>query len=242
MKHTFITIILALFVTVAAWSGAGSDSVATHDAYFDVATGYKYIKNSDHTYAEYSKKGKLLRQNVPNDLPLLVSGKYIREMILGTFFIYEKRGENAVEQQILSASDQHPKGWRCEGMLVSSKHMATLRDAGLGYTQGPTSILYDGKKLMAVGDAYYDTATHHKYVRNPDDTYTEYSKKGKLLRSNVPNHLPLLTSGRYIYDLKPGDFMVYEKREKGKRRQQILPATQVHPAGWYAQGSLTAIK
>jgi hypothetical protein len=90
------------------------------EAYFDVATGHRYIKNSDTTYAEFSKKGKLLRTNVPNTQPHLVNSKYITELTHESYLVYEKNSAEGITQQILPATTRHPEGWRCKEILPLS--------------------------------------------------------------------------------------------------------------------------
>lgn len=100
-----------LFIYGAAGAGSGKPT-AVEEAYFDTATGHKYIKNSDTTYSEFSKKGRLIRKDVPNSLPLLVSNKNIVEVQRTHFIVYEKsRGKN-LRQKILPATERHPIGWK----------------------------------------------------------------------------------------------------------------------------------
>lgn len=244
MKNFIYVIILGFVVTIStiAWGEEALTPVVTHDAYFDVATGHKYIKNQDNTYTEFSKKGKLLRKDVPNNHSLLVSGKYIRPMDPCCYLVYEKAGGNRMERKILQASMGHPKEWRCQELLLSVKENKRKKNLGLGYSKGPSTIRLLGKKVIATGDAYYDAATNHTYFKNSNDTYVEFSKKRKILRNEVPNDLSLLTSSRYVFDLNPTDYIVYEKRQDGKSRQQILPLSSGHPSGWLTKDVLISVK
>jgi hypothetical protein len=243
MKKVIKFIILTLIITVpiTAW-GKDNKPVATQDAYFDVSTGHKYIKNSENTYTEYSKNGERFRKAVSNSLPLLVSGKNIRQMVPGSFLLYEKREKNEIQRQVLSVSTKHPEGWRAKEILISFKQFAHQENLGLGYSKEVKTILYDGRKAVATGSAYYDIATHHKYIKNPNTTYSEYSKKGKLLRKDVPSDLPLLTSGLYVFDLNPGDYIVYEKRQSGEIKALVLSAIETHPPGWYSKDSFSSVR
>ncbi|NOX33442.1 MAG: hypothetical protein GXP56_06855 [Deltaproteobacteria bacterium] len=244
MKKSINFIIFVLFITVSitAWGNEGIRSIATKAAYFDIATGHKYIKNSDNTYAEYSRKGKLLRRGVPNNLPLLISGRYIREMVSGSYLVYEKMEQNKIERQILPMSSKHPKSWRCKEILMSFKNFKHQKNIESGYSKSSNTILYDGQQAIATGSAYYDIFTNHKYIKNSDTTYAEYSKKGKLLKKNVPNNLPLLTSGRYVFGFNRGDYIVYGKNQGGETLRQVLPATNNHPPGWYSKDILYSIQ
>ncbi len=82
------------------------------------------------------------------------------------------------------------------------------------------------------GASYFDTATGHKYIKNSDSTYSEYSQKGKLLRSNVANTQPNLASGRNIIEIDDAHLIVYEKQHNDIVVQQVLPASNHHPQGW----------
>ncbi|WDP92788.1 MAG: hypothetical protein HUN04_24930 [Desulfobacter sp.] len=113
----FLGIIFIMACTTAVWAGDSPYPPASADGYYDIATGHKYIKNQDSTYTEYSKRGKLLRADVPSTSSLLVSGKYIYEMTDSHYLVYEKRQNNTVTQQVLPASSNHPEGWRCKHML-----------------------------------------------------------------------------------------------------------------------------
>ncbi len=244
MKNIIYFIILGLVVTISTivWGGEALIPVVTHDAYFDVATGHKYVTNQDNTYTEFSKKGKMLRKDVPNNRPLLVSGKYIRPMDPGCYLVYEKGGGNRMERKILLSSRDHPKDWRCRKLLFSLKDNKRKENIGLGYSKGPSTIHLVGKKAIATGEAYYDVATHHTYFRNSNDTYVEFSQKGKILRNEIPNDLSLLTSSRYVFDLNPTDYIVYKKWQDGKSCQLILLSSSRHPSGWLAKDVLTSVK
>jgi hypothetical protein len=119
MKHMVYCLVFFLTLTFTGIALAGDFSLqpATADAYFDIATGHKYIKNKDTTYSEYSKRGKLLRSNVPNSLPLLISGKSIIEVTPKHYLVYEKHQNNDVAQKVLPASSKHPSGWECKQMV-----------------------------------------------------------------------------------------------------------------------------
>ncbi|MCP4721890.1 MAG: hypothetical protein GY860_20710 [Desulfobacteraceae bacterium] len=113
----FISIFLFFGITGSAIGFAGTKQIATGEAYFDVATGHRYIKNSETTYAEYSQKGKLLRTDVPNTQPHLSTSKYITKIDRGYYMVYEKKQNQMIVQQILPVANGHPKGWRCKQLL-----------------------------------------------------------------------------------------------------------------------------
>lgn len=65
----FIFLITSFLVLVLANNTVAFDhqkQVATGESYFDFATGHRYIKNSDATYREYTKKGELFRVTTRN--------------------------------------------------------------------------------------------------------------------------------------------------------------------------------
>lgn len=124
----FLVIFLTLTLSGIVTAGERSIQPAQANAYFDIATGHKYIKNPNATYSEYSKRGKLLRSDVPNTMPLLVSGKYIREMKQEHYLVYEKQLYNEVSQKVLPASSRHPEGWQCK-QIVSPVQKARVETA-----------------------------------------------------------------------------------------------------------------
>lgn len=122
-KLIYFTTIL-LFFAMAGFS-LGSDNskpVASCDSYFDTATGHRYVKNSETTYAEYSQRGKLLRTDVPNTQPHLCTSGRIVEIDPDCYVIYKKRQNGEILEQVLPVSSKHPEGWRCKKVLTVMKH------------------------------------------------------------------------------------------------------------------------
>jgi hypothetical protein len=122
MKKLFCFIVIFLFwgINTAAIGAEGTKDMAMGEAYFDVATGHRYIKNSNTTYAEYSKRGKLLRTDVPSTQPHLAKSNYITELTHESYLVYERYLSEGIVQQVLLASDKHPEGWRCKEILPLS--------------------------------------------------------------------------------------------------------------------------
>ncbi len=236
---------LALFITFLFFA-TGSISVASNsgnpNVYFDTKTGHKYIENIDHSFTEYSQKGKLLKNNVSPDLPLLVKSKNIKEVKSDSWFLYETSINQSLKRKILPAANNHPMDWRCKGLLAPQLKEKKLTKLGLGYTTTPETIKYNGQELFAFGMAYYDSRTGHKYLKNSNNTYSEFAKKGKLLRTDVRNNLPLLTSGKTIFDLNTNDFILYEKKVDGQLIQQILNAMADHPKNWYPKQIFISVR
>ncbi len=233
---TFLTLVLA----VNTFASDYQKLHATGESYFDVATGHRYIKNSNDTYSEYTKKGELFRSSIPNHLPLLTTNKYIREIGDSCYFLYEKRNNHIIKSQILPASSEQPKGWYLKAAIACLKSPET-KDTGFGYLSTLMTFSYNDKKVTATGDTYFDVATGHRYVKNPDCTYTEYTKKGAFFRSSVPNYLPLLTSNKYIRELRKNCYLLYTRNINQKTETLVLPPDQEHPIGWAIEKMLVSM-
>jgi hypothetical protein len=122
MYKLTIIIVITVILGFASHSFAGDKkhSTVTGNFYFDIATGHKYIKNpGTNTYREYSQKGKLLRDEVPNNLPLLATNKYIREMKRDHYLLYQKVNYQRKELMVLSPDQNHPNGWVCKKLLIT---------------------------------------------------------------------------------------------------------------------------
>ncbi|THB78226.1 MAG: hypothetical protein D3926_13730 [Desulfobacteraceae bacterium] len=237
-KLISLTIVCLLFGTAATVFGAGGQGrMAVRNAYFDKATGHKYFRNTDNTYSEYSKKGVFLKSGIPSTSALLVSGKHITPMGNDTYLVYHRYMNNTNDLQILPSNAPHPEGWRSESILYSGKAL-NQQETGLAYTKSSGSYRLVAKRIIAVGPAYFDTATGHKYLRNQDNTYTEFSRRGKVLKTSVPNTLPLLVSGRNIIELNKDSYLVYEKGFSSKTEQQVLPSWEKHPDNWQCKDVL----
>lgn len=113
-------IVLSFMAATQGAAQSNAPQAATGLIYYDVATGHKYIKNADQSYREYSRRGILLRESVPNSLPLLTSNKYIREVGEDNYFLYQKNGYLSDEITVLPIGKHPPAGWTCLKLLVSS--------------------------------------------------------------------------------------------------------------------------
>jgi hypothetical protein len=205
---TLITAFLILGFTGNGLAFHKKQTIATGAAYFDVATGHQYIKNLDGTYTEYTQKGKFFRGSVPNNLPLLTTNKYIRQM----------------------------------GNTRLVKRNSHVNSSGLNCSGTVSTVSFDGENLIATGAAYYDIATGHKYVKDLNGTYTEYTQKGKVFRKSVPNNLALLTTNKYIRDFGESCYLLYERTVNNQTEIMVLRSTQGHPRGWKCKKMLTAMK
>jgi hypothetical protein len=122
MNKLTAVIIIALILGFASHSFAGDKkhSAVTGNFYYDIATGHKYIKNpGTNTYREYSQRGQLLRDEVLNNIPLLATNKYIREMERDHYLLYQKVNYQKKELMVLSPEQSHPNGWTCKKLLIT---------------------------------------------------------------------------------------------------------------------------
>ncbi len=110
----------------------------------------------------------------------------------------------------------------------------------LALTLTGTCLAGDNSIRPATAGTYYDTATGHKYIQNKDHTYSEYSQRGELLRSDVPSTQPLLSMGKHVIEVTPKLFLVYEKIIEQTLVQKVVPATASHPEGWQCKGLVSA--
>ncbi len=100
---------------------------------------------------------------------------------------------------------------------------------------GVISVAHAGNSKMevAISDRYYDLATGHQYIKNQDGTYSEYSRKGQLLKATVPKTLPLLVRGKYIRSIDIDSYYLYQRYKNTESFIMVQPASQPHPMdGW----------
>lgn len=97
-----------------------------------------------------------------------------------------------------------------------------------------SSNAFSENKQYSNYDAYFDSATGHKYIKTTPTTYAEYSKRGKLLNPHVKSTQPHLSTSKYIQPIKPGCYILYEKKQAASPKLLVLPAKEQHPKGWYA--------
>lgn len=122
MKNCFFIIILAIAIASTCW-GEDIDSYtaeanAKATSYFDAATGHRYLKICDNTYAEYTKKGEFFR-TVPSDLPRLNETRCIHPITRNCYILYKKRLNGKIQYLSLPGFDAHPEGWKSDKILIS---------------------------------------------------------------------------------------------------------------------------
>lgn len=85
-----------------------------------------------------------------------------------------------------------------------------------------------------------DSRTGHKYVKKGEDSYAEFSKKGKYLKT-VPADLPLLINSNHIYPVTEGTYIFYTNNSTGKDGMTVLPELHKHPNGYKSLKMLVAL-
>lgn len=239
---TLTTTFLALVLAANTYASDYKKPYATGESYFDVITGHRYIKNFDATYREYTKKGEIFRESVPADLALLTANKYIREIGRNCFVMYEKIDQNIIKTQILPASCKHPNGWRAKTAIICPKGNPEkmVSNSVIAYSTSQTSDL-GTKKRVATGESYIDVATGHRYIKNSDATYREYTKRGELFRTSVSADLPLLTTNRNIKEIGQTCYLLYRRNKNHRTEILVLPPDQEHPVGWSIENMLVSM-
>ena len=95
---------------------------------------------------------------------------------------------------------------------------------------------------MAIEDIYIDLATMHRYIKNPDGTYSEYSRKGKFLQTVSPD-MPILTDRSHVVPIKGDCYLLYVKKQMTAQNAPMMlkPAEESHPEGWLLKKALVDI-
>ena len=115
MKIFLFTICFFLvFCSTHCFSG----EKVNYNAYFDMATGHKYVKLDSTTYAEFSKKGEFLK-NVPSNLLLLINSSNIYPIPDKSYILYERAAVGTSDHKLIPNEMDHPKGWKAKKICVS---------------------------------------------------------------------------------------------------------------------------
>ncbi len=88
------------------------------NSYFDVATGHRYEKVDNISYAEFTQKGQFFKK-VPSNLPLLQNNSKVHPIPDNSYILYEKVSNGVSEQKILPENIDHPLGWKAKKVLIS---------------------------------------------------------------------------------------------------------------------------
>ncbi len=121
------------------------------------------------------------------------------------------------------------------------KTLITLITTFLVLVLAVNTFASDSKKPHATGESYFDVATGHRYIKNADATYREYSKRGKLFRASVSPYLPLLTTNRNIREIGQTCYLLYKRNKNHKTEILVLSPDQEHPVGWSIETILVSI-
>lgn len=232
----FISIFLITIFVAVCTNGICYErqkSEATAKTYFDLSTGHKYIKNADNTYTELTKKGKVFKTAVPATQPHLCSSPYVVTVPDSAYMVYKNFDNYKPVYTIRKVSEPHPEGARSMQVFVSAKQQID-NNIGLGYDQAEI-------KSIATENAYFDMSTGHRYIKNNDNTYTEYTKKGEVFKTDVPATQPHLCRSRYITAVKASDLLVYTTYKNNKSVYQVQTAAVPHPKSYRCSEILSLV-
>lgn len=117
----FLVAALSLYA-FTAW-GSEIKKQASAEGYVDLVTMHRYIKNSDGTYDEYTRKGEFFK-TVSADLPLLLERNHVVPIKDNCYLLYVKNRFSKQDKAVVlkSAPESHPEGWLLEKALVDVRH------------------------------------------------------------------------------------------------------------------------
>ncbi|MFO7817718.1 MAG: hypothetical protein R6V39_08585 [Desulfovibrionales bacterium] len=120
----FLVAALSLYA-FTAW-GAEVKKQVSAEGYVDLVTMHCYIKNSDGTYDEYTRKGEFFK-TVSADLPLLLERSHVVPINNSCYLLYVKKHLSKPDKTMVlkGAPDSLPKGWLLEKALVDVRHASS---------------------------------------------------------------------------------------------------------------------
>ena len=121
------------------------------------------------------------------------------------------------------------------------KTLITLTTIFLALVLAMDTFASDYNKRQATGESYFDVATGHRYIKNADATYREYTKKGELFRASVSPYLPLLTTNKNIREIGQSCYLLYKRNKNHKIEIVVLSPDQKHPMGWSIEDMLVSM-
>lgn len=124
MKHVAI-LFLMIFVFAISTNSFACDSSQTkrsNYAYFDTATGHKYVQINPSTYAQYARNGRLVKK-VSNDFPRLKVTDKVYPITNNCYILYEKYSHGERLQKLLPGNSFHPGGWKAKKLLFSQNNI-----------------------------------------------------------------------------------------------------------------------
>ena len=90
-------------------------------------------------------------------------------------------------------------------------------------------------------EMYFDSRTGHKYIKQDDNCYKEYSKRGEYLKT-VRADLPLLVNSKNVHPVSKNCYLLYQKAGCSKDEFVVLPSTASHPDGCRLMRLLVALE
>ena len=109
------------------------------------------------------------------------------------------------------------------------------------YNQKDSYLGYSYDKPMVRGQQYLDTITGHKYIKKGNQTYAEYGKKGKYLKTVAADQTHLATN-RSIQPILEDCYLLYMRSHGENREYMTLPADHAHPENWKLHKALVALE
>jgi hypothetical protein len=96
---------------------------------------------------------------------------------------------------------------------------------------------------FASEEIYVDLATMHRYVKNPDSTYSEYNRRCEFFQIVSPD-LPLLTTRPHVVPIKGNCYLLYVKKQATEQNplMTLKPANESAPEGWFLEKVLVELK
>jgi hypothetical protein len=112
-----------------------------------------------------------------------------------------------------------------------------------GADQGEKNSAQASGPDIAMENLYIDLATMHRYVKNPDGTYSQYDRKGELFQIVSPD-LPLLTTRSHVVPIKGNCYLLYVNKQTTAQNlpMTLKPANESAPEGWILEKALVDIK
>ncbi|MEA2060864.1 MAG: hypothetical protein U9P10_10240 [Thermodesulfobacteriota bacterium] len=78
-------------------------------------------------------------------------------------------------------------------------------------------------------------------MRNADNTYSEFTRKGEFFKKISPDQ-PHLTQNRYVMPVPENCYLCYSKNKYLENTaSMVLKSSQSHPEGWYLENVLVSL-
>jgi hypothetical protein len=83
----------------------------------------------------------------------------------------------------------------------------------------------------------------HRYIKNPDGTYSQYDRKGAFVQIVSPD-LPLLTTRSHVVPVTGNCYLLYVNRQTTAQDlpMTLKPANESPPEGWFLEKALVDLK